>query len=62
VSAAVQLPLDGLPLDPVQVAELSAPARGRLYAELGLDHFQREAAEAAVRAVLADRYQRRAAP
>lgn len=46
---AVQLPLDGLPLDPHELAELDIYQRTALYAELGLAPEQREAAEQAVR-------------
>jgi hypothetical protein len=58
MSAVVQLRLDGLPVDPEQLAELLSFERAALYRELGLDWDQREAAEAAVRLVLARRYRR----
>lgn len=60
VIGAVQLALDrALPLDPAGLAGLTAVERRRLYDELGLDHFQREASEEAVRRVLAGEYRRR---
>ncbi|MEK6271474.1 MAG: hypothetical protein AABM42_02350 [Actinomycetota bacterium] len=58
MSAAVQLPLDGLPLDPIEVSELLAHQRAELYRELGLDHFQIAAAEQAVRLLVAGRYRK----
>jgi len=45
-----------LPLDPVQLARLIAPERGRRYAALGLDQLQIAAAEDGVRAVLRREY------
>jgi hypothetical protein len=60
VSAGVQLRLE-LPLDPRQLAELLAHERGRLYAELELDDAQRQAAEAAVRRIIAGTYPKRPA-
>jgi hypothetical protein len=58
VSGGVQLPLEGLPLDPVEVSGLQAPDRGRLYQQIGLDFEQIQAIEDAVRAVLAGQYAR----
>lgn len=59
---SVQLPLSlgdaQLPLDPAELAQLSAPERGLLYRQLGLCVLQRAAAEEAVRAVLAGQYRR----
>ena len=52
----IQIPLGDLPLNPREVALLTTPERGRLYAELGLHPVQIEAAEAAVRRVIARRY------
>jgi hypothetical protein len=63
VSAAEQQRLAlreaGLPLDPHELADLTAPERGRAYEAAGLDALQRIAAEEAVRAMLAGRYPRR---
>ena len=56
--SGVQLTLGGLPLDPVELAKLPILDRAKLYTELGLDHFQREAAEQATRLVVARRYGR----
>jgi hypothetical protein len=50
-----------LPLDPAELAELLAPERAVVYAELRLDAQQRAAAEEAVRQVLVGRYARRPA-
>lgn len=55
-----QLTLEGLPLDPHALAEIPLLERAALYADLQLDPHQREAAEAAVRALLAGTYGRRA--
>ena len=52
----IQIPLGDLPLNPHEVALLNAPERGRLYVALGLHPVQIEAAEAAVRRVIARRY------
>jgi hypothetical protein len=60
VSGAVQLPLDGLPVDPIEVSKLLAHERGAVYRELGLHPLQIAAAEEAVRAVIAGSYRRRA--
>ena len=48
-----------LPFDPRELAELTTPERGKLYAEFGLDLCQREVAEDAVRRVIAGSYLRR---
>ncbi len=56
---SVQLPLGELPLDPRQVAELPILERAKLYADLDLAPEQREAAEEAVRLIVARRYGRR---
>jgi hypothetical protein len=54
VRRSVQLPLVAdLPLDPAELAELTAPERGRIYDELGLDWAQRAEAEHAVRLAIA---------
>jgi hypothetical protein len=55
---AVQLPFDGLPVDPVELVWLPIDARLRLYAELALDQSQREVVEQAIRLVVAKRYGR----
>ena len=55
---SVQLPFPGLPFDPVELAKLPILDRAKLYADLGLHPIQREAAEAACRAVVAGRYRR----
>jgi hypothetical protein len=55
---SVQLRLDGLPVDPREVAKLLAPERGALYRDLNLDPLQVAAAEEAVRAVLRGSYGR----
>lgn len=55
-------PANGLPLDPHELAQLSTPDRGRLYAELGLDNFQISAAEEATRAVVRRKYRGRQRP
>jgi hypothetical protein len=48
--SGVQLSLlAGQPLDPEELAELTAPERARLYGELALDWAQRAEAEDAVR-------------
>jgi hypothetical protein len=49
-----------LPVDPVELAELTAPERGVIYDTLGLHALQRAAAEEATRAVLRGRYRRAA--
>jgi hypothetical protein len=55
--SAVQLRLDGeLPFDPAALAEVPIVERGKLYDALGLDQFQRQAAEEAVRRVIAGVY------
>jgi hypothetical protein len=56
MSAPVQLSLDGLPLDPHELAKLPILERAKLYAELQLAPEQREAAEQATRLVVAKRY------
>ena len=55
---AVQSPLDGLPLDPHELARLSIFERTKLYAELRLCSIQRQAAEEATRRVIAGNYAR----
>ena len=45
-------------LDPAELAELTSPERGRLYAELELDDLQITAIETAVRMVLSREYPR----
>jgi hypothetical protein len=47
-----------LPLDPVELAKLTSPERGRIYDQLGLHALERAAAEEAVRAVIAGNYRR----
>jgi hypothetical protein len=59
VSSAVQLTLDGLPLDPNEVARLLAHERSALYRELKLHPLQIAAAEEAVRQVIAGHYRGR---
>ncbi|MGI9019202.1 MAG: hypothetical protein ACR2G3_00635 [Solirubrobacterales bacterium] len=54
--SAVQLTLDGLPLDPRELAQLSILERADLYEALDLHPLQRAAAEEAARLVLARRY------
>ena len=54
--SAVQLSFEADGLDPHELAKLSITARALIYAELGLDLLQRQAAEEAVRAVIAGRY------
>jgi hypothetical protein len=61
VGSGVQLPLDGLPLNPAEVAQLSSPERGALYRDLELSTLQIAAIEEAVRRVIAGTYLRRAA-
>jgi hypothetical protein len=57
VSMGVQLRLGGeLPFDPAALAEVPIVERGKLYDALGLDQFQRQAAEEAVRRVIAGVY------
>jgi hypothetical protein len=61
--SGVQLPLEvggSLPLDPVELAAVPILDRRRLYDDLGLDLLQRQAAEAAVRLVVAKQYRRAA--
>lgn len=58
MKSSVRLALPGLPLDPVELAKLGILDRTKLYADLGLHPIEREAAEAAVRQVLAGRYGR----
>ena len=61
MSGAVQLSLaisGQRPLDPIELAELSAPQRGDLYRALDLNRAQIGAAEDGVRQVLAGRYLR----
>jgi hypothetical protein len=53
---SVQLTLGGLPLNPHELARVPLDRRIRLYEEIGLDVWQREAAEQAVRLVIAKRY------
>jgi hypothetical protein len=54
-----QLHLDGLlPLHPRELAGMTAPERSRRYTALGLDYFQRQAAEEAVRRVIAGKYRK----
>lgn len=60
MSAPVQLPLDGLPFDPVELAKLLLLKRVELYERLQLAPEQREAAEQATRLVIAKRYRKRA--
>jgi hypothetical protein len=57
-TGGVQLPLNGLPLNPHELAKLPILARGKLYAELALHPTEREAAEEAVRAVQRRMYRR----
>ncbi len=47
-----------LPIDPEAAAKLTTPERGRLYDQLALDLLQRQAAEEAIRLVIAKRYGR----
>lgn len=47
-----------IPLDPVQLAQLSAPERGKVYRRAGLDRLQIAASEDAVRLVLRREYGR----
>jgi hypothetical protein len=57
----VQLPLavaNEVPFRPEELAKLTTPERGRVYADAGLDPAQIQAAEAAVRAVIAKTYGR----
>jgi hypothetical protein len=61
VSGAVQLTFDGLPFDPRDLAAVPILERAKLYADLGLDRFQRQAAEEACRRIIADTYGRRGA-
>ena len=58
MSGVVRLPLDGLPLDPIEVSKLLTHERGALYRQLDLDAIQIAAAEEAVRAVIAGDYRR----
>jgi hypothetical protein len=57
---ALQLSFEAEGLDPHALAALSAPERGNLYRELGLDPMQRACAEEATRKVLAREYGRAA--
>ena len=53
----VQLPLAAeFPFRPEELARLTTPERGRVYAAAGLDAMQISAAEDAVRAVIAKTY------
>jgi hypothetical protein len=61
VSAAIQLRLDGLPLDPIEVSKLLAHERAALYRELELDDDQVATVEEAVRRAIAGEYRRRGA-
>jgi hypothetical protein len=56
---AVQLPLDGLPFDPVELSALGIVDRAQLYGECGLDAQQREVAEEAVRRLRRGEYGRK---
>ena len=61
MSGGVQLPLvepgsAELPFRPEELSRLTTPERGRIYAEVGLDAMQIDAAEAAVWAVIARTY------
>ncbi len=47
-------------LDPAELAQLPILERAQLYTDLGLDAWQREAAEQATRAVIAETYGRAA--
>jgi hypothetical protein len=58
MTAAVQLPLDGLPLDPVEVARLDILSRSRLYTDLKLMPEQRECIETAVRLIRSGSYRK----
>ena len=58
-SAAIQLSFEASGLDPYELAQIPIFDRATLYTELGLCPLQREAAEAAVRALLAGTYGRR---
>ena len=60
MTGGVQLTLGGLPLDPTELASLSAFERGRIYRALGLDDQQIACAEEATRQVIVQRYRRRA--
>ncbi len=58
-AGGAQLPLGGgLPVDPRELAKLTAIQRADWYSKIGLDWAQRQAAEAAVRRVLAGLYRR----
>ena len=54
----VQIPLDGLPLDPHELAQVPILERAKLYAELDLNPIQRQVAEEAVRLIIAGEYLR----
>ena len=54
----LQLTFDGEGLDPHLLAEMLAPERGRLYAQLGLNDLQIACAEEAVRRVRLREYGR----
>ena len=60
MSGGVQLPLDGLPFDPFELAKLPLLDRVALYERLRLAPEQREAAEQATRMVVARKYRKRA--
>ena len=49
-----------LPVDPVALAELTAPERGAIYHDLGLHALQRASAEDAVRARISYCYRKAA--
>ncbi len=59
MSGGVQLPLDGLPFDPFELAKLPLLDRVALYERLQLAPEQREAAEQATRLVVAKKYRKR---
>ncbi len=54
MTGTVQLGL--LPVSPDELAQLTAPERRAVYDRLGLDHFQRQAVEDAVRLIVAGKY------
>jgi hypothetical protein len=62
VSGDVQLRMAetglGLPFDPAELAQLPIVDRTKAYSDLGLDAFQRQAAEEAVRLIQCGMYQR----
>ena len=53
VQTRLRIGNDGLPIDPLALAALPIADRARVYSELDLHPIEREAAEAAVRMVLA---------